>query len=332
MPGEWDEFEKLEPLVAEQLTLSRATRIAKGFSFEQKYLLDGENGTRYLLRITATPTSDIAGRKRQEYETLCGLGNYSSLVPRTFAFGTSRDGSLCFMVLSYFDGMDGEEALGSLSETEQYRLGVQAGRELRNLHAMPAPAGRQEWCHAFREKISGKLRRFSETGIELAGIDPAELVGLIQRGLPGIQSVRQTFLHDDYHPANLIVRHGGLAGIIDFNRYDWGDPVHDFIKMAYFSRALSIPFSAGQVHGYFGGGAPMEFCNSYSFYCAATIVSDILWSHWYEETSGSAGEVARSEKRIRMVVSDHEEFTTNIPRWYREYMPPGPTERGNGTG
>lgn len=319
MPEECDNIEKLGPLVAERVAFSQAVRITKGFSFEQKYVLSGEDGARYLLRITRTPGPEDVQRKRAEYDTLHILRDHSSLVPRTYAFGTSPDESHCFMVLSYFDGVDGEEALGSLSEAEQYRLGVQAGRELRNLHALLAPAESQEWYGAFSAKISGKFRRFSETGIELAGIDPAVLSDLVQKRLPCIRNVRQTFLHDDYHPANLIVQNKGLAGIVDFNRYDWGDPVHDFVKLAYFSRAMSIPFCAGQVEGYHGGTPPPVFWERYSLYCAAAVIPDILWSHWYEEKSGSAGgEVERSEKRIRMVVSDHEGFRSEVPVWYRK--------------
>ena len=51
----------------------------------------------------------------------------------------------------------------------------------------------------------------------------------------------------DVKDGNLIVNGGRLSGIIDFNRYDWGDPVHDFVKTAYFSSAESVPFSAGQM-------------------------------------------------------------------------------------
>lgn len=61
------------------------------------------------------------------------------------------------------------------------------------------------------------------------------------------------FQHDDFHPSNILVQSNSYAGTIDFNRYDWGDPFHDFFKIAYFSREISIPFSIGQIDGYFDG-------------------------------------------------------------------------------
>jgi hypothetical protein len=98
--------------------------------------------------------------------------------------------------------------------------------------------------------------------------------------------------------------------------------VHDFVKLAYFTRVQSIPFCAGQVHGYFSGEPPGEFWKRYALYCAAAIFSDTRWSHQYEEMSGSAGQVERSERRVRMVVSDHEGFTQDVPAWYRKYLRP----------
>ncbi|MCZ3365579.1 MULTISPECIES: aminoglycoside phosphotransferase family protein [Methanobacterium] len=33
------------------------------------------------------------------------------------------------------------------------------------------------------------------------------------------------FQHDDFHAGNIIINNNKeLTGIIDFNRYDWGDP------------------------------------------------------------------------------------------------------------
>jgi aminoglycoside phosphotransferase (APT) family kinase protein len=52
------------------------------------------------------------------------------------------------------------------------------------------------------------------------------------------------FQHDDFHAGNIIVKENRYAGVIDFNRYDWGDPIHEFYKLALFSREVSIPFQS----------------------------------------------------------------------------------------
>lgn len=55
----------------------------------------------------------------------------------------------------------------------------------------------------------------------------------IERHLACLEGRPNQFLHDDFHVGNLIVRDGTYAGVIDFNRYDWGDPVHEFVKLVF---------------------------------------------------------------------------------------------------
>ncbi|KQC05247.1 MAG: hypothetical protein APR53_08200 [Methanoculleus sp. SDB] len=109
-----------------------------------------------------------------------------------------------------------------------------------------------------------------------------------------------------------------------FRHHDWGDPIHDFVKLAYFSRAVSIPFAAGQIDGYTGGEVPASFWNKYALYAAMSIIPDVVWSHWYAETAGSPEQVDYMWERVERVSRDHDGFTEDIPRWYRKYRPTAP--------
>ncbi len=298
---------------------TKVRNIGKGFSFERKYLLSGNGTRRYLVRITTLSDPCILTRKKEEFELIHILDRYSGLVPKARSFGISSDGSACYMVLDYIEGTDAQTALHRYRCEEQYRLGAEAGRVLKKLHALPAPPGLPDWSDAVTEKYSRKVAAFERRGLELQGIDRAHLSGYIRKTLPCIRGTGRTFLHDDYHPANLILHERRLSGIIDFNRYDWGDPVHDFVKAAFFSRAISIPFAVGQIDGYHDGSVPSLFWQKYSLYCAMTLIPDVLWAHDYAEKTGLWEETRRSEARIRTVCSDHEEFTTDIPLWYQEY-------------
>ena len=320
MIDEREAFEKVEAQVRELTGYTAVRSIPKGFSFERKYLLSCNDTKRYLLRIASLSGPGALLHKQAEFKVVRRLRNYSSLVPGAHAFGTSDDGSLCFMLLDFMEGTDGETALGGLATQDQYRLGVQAGRELRRLHAMPAPADLPDWSGAVRAKYARKAAAFDAQGLRLPGIDRARLSRYIRENIPCIRGAGRTFLHGDYHPANLIVRGGRLNGIIDFNRHDWGDPVHDFLKTAFFTRAISVPFSVGQIDGYHEGTVPSLFWKRYAVYCALTIVPDLLWAHDYARKSGSPDEVRRSEARVRRVYADHEGFTTDIPGWYRDYV------------
>jgi aminoglycoside phosphotransferase (APT) family kinase protein len=312
-------FRKVEAQVRALTGYTAVRSIPKGFSFERKYLLSCGDKKRYLLRIVSLPDPGALSHKQAEFEVIRRLRNYSPLVPGAHAFGTSDDESLCFMLLDFMEGTDGEAALDGLTEQDQYRLGVQAGRELKRLHAMLAPVDLPDRSEAVSVKYARKAAAFDAQGLRLPGIDRTCLARYIRENISCIHGAGRTFLHGDYHPANLIVRGGRLTGIIDFNRYDWGDPVHDFLKTAYFSRAISIPFSVGQIDGYHEGSVPSLFWKRYAVYCALTIIPDLLWAHDYACKSGSLDEIGRSEARIRRIYADHEGFATDVPCWYQDY-------------
>ena len=294
-------------------------RLSKGFSFEEKYVLSGNDTKRYLLRITLPADPWLIRYKQTEFEIIRRLRKDSPLIPDAHIFGTSGDESQCFMVLDFIEGTDGEVALSGLCETDQYRIGVQAGKEQKKMHALPAPQGLPDWYESFSAKFARKVAAFDKRGIDLPGIDREHLSGYIHENISCIRNSPRVFLHRDYHPANMVIDKGQLSGIIDFDRYEWGDPVFDFMALAYFSRAVSIPFSVGHIDGYTGGLPSCEFWKRYALYCAMSIIPGHLWACDYAEKTGSPDEIGRSEKSIQMVCADLEGFTTDIPCWYRDY-------------
>ncbi|WP_236597293.1 hypothetical protein [Peribacillus psychrosaccharolyticus] len=64
---------------------------------------------------------------------------------------------------------------------------------------------------------------------------------------------------------------------MDFHQYDWGDPIHEFHKIGIFNREVSIPFSIGQIRGYFINTEPDEyFWRLYSLYLAMFDFSTVI--------------------------------------------------------
>jgi aminoglycoside phosphotransferase (APT) family kinase protein len=309
----------IEEEIRAAVDYSRAERIEKGFSFEKKYLLSGSGGSSCIARICKINSEEVLARKREEFNLIRRLHGYSSLVPEAYLFGVSGDGRSCYMVLEYVQGLDLEEVMPHFSGEEQYELGLQAGRELLNLHRMDAPRFPAEWHERYSWKYARKWARFSESGIDTGVINIEQLSCFISENEQYMRCPRETFLHDDFHPANLIADDGRLAGIIDFNRYDWGDPAHDFVKVAYFSSKISVPFSVGQIDGYNGGNVPDEFWKKYSLYTAMMVIQDMVWSHWYAEQTGSPGEIERMQERTERVWFDHDCFKDEVPGWYHEF-------------
>ena len=314
-----ERLENIEDRIRAVADFDWAERIEKGFSFEKKYLLSGTGEKRYIVRISPANDEEEIGKKTEEFNIVRTLRWFSTLVPEAYSFGVSGDGESCYMVLEYMEGTDLEEAIPQFSEEEQYELGLQAGRELLNLHRLDAPPMSQRWHERYSRKYARKCQRFDEWGIDPGRIDMEQLSRFISENEHHLKCRRETFQHDDYHPANLIVNGGRLSGIIDFNRHDWGDPVHDFVKTAYFSSAISVPFSAGQIDGYNNGNPPEEFWKKYSLYAAMMMIQDMVWGHWYTEQTGSGDQVEQMRERTTRVWFDHDCFEDDVPGWYRDF-------------
>lgn len=312
-------FEKIQESSFELKGFTVVNKIERGYSFEDKYLLKGKDRRDYILRITHMTQKTDADAKKEEFNLIKQLRRYSSLVPNAYFFGVSEEESFCYMILEYIHGEDGEETISGLDSDEQYMLGQDAGRELLALHRMELPFNDKPWHERFSEKYARKCAIFGEMNINTGIIDMEKISCFISENASRMKCRRETFLHDDYHPANLIVSGERLKGIIDFGRYDWGDPVHDFVKLAYFSSAESIPFSAGQIDGYHSGDVPTEFWKKYSLYSAMTTIPDIVWSHWYSAKTGSPEQVELMWERVNRVYRDHDAFSSDIPRWYMDF-------------
>jgi len=92
--------------------------------------------------------------------------------------------------------------------------------------------------------------------------------------------------HDDFHPSNLVV--------------------------AYFSRNDSIPFSVGQIDGYFSGKIPEQFWRLYCLNNALIMLPTISWTLKVVPL-----QLEPMLDRIRIVLEDHKNFEHVIPSWHR---------------
>jgi aminoglycoside phosphotransferase (APT) family kinase protein len=300
--NEW--FHKRIPFLGN----SRLERIHKGYSNDRKYLVrDSEGVPRYILR---TYDIDQDPGKRLEYSRLEMMEKQGVNCSRPVDIGVLPEQQLGYMIVSFIEGNDATDELPLLTEDEQLKIGVQAGRELKKIHGVGCPVPMKTW----EERMLAKHRRYrteyAKCGVSIH--NDTELLSFIDRSLHWMKDRPNLFQHDDYHVGNLIVKDGNLSGVIDFNRYDWGDPYHDFVKVGIFSAEISVPFSIGQIREYHSPLEPDElFWSLYSLYLAMTLVSSVLWV-----LKVCPDELNSMMKKINKVMDDHDNFESVIPQWY----------------
>ncbi len=135
------------------LNFVRKEPIDKGWSGDQKYCVMDENGTRYLLRITDMAQHDA---KQAEFNMMKQVARLGVSMCQPIAFGVCVDG--VYSVQSWIDGEDAEQVIPGLSETAQYAYGLEAGRILRRIHAIPAPTEQEDWSFGLIERWTIKSK------------------------------------------------------------------------------------------------------------------------------------------------------------------------------
>jgi len=103
---------------------------------------------------------------------------------------------------------------------------------------------------------------------------------------------------------------GGNLYIIDFDRYDFGDPWEEFNRIT-FSAALSPHFATGQLDGYFGGKPPLEFFKLMAFYICANAVSSLPWAADFGQD-----EVDTMLRQAEDVLEWFDNMRNPVPTWY----------------
>ncbi|MDN4075007.1 aminoglycoside phosphotransferase family protein [Fictibacillus terranigra] len=290
----------------------KVEHIPKGFSGDEKYAVTLNDGRVVLLRLAAMEKYE---RKKSEFQLLNHLMQYPVQSPEAVEIGRLDQMGLCFYVLSYIDGEDASEVLPHLSEEEQYQIGKSAGKDLWGMHQYPAPDELEPW----HERVMSKFYRYLEayeTG-EVKINNDGKIKAFIERNKHHLKSRPNRFQHDDFHPSNLVVRDKRYAGVIDFNRFDWGDPYHDFCKVGLFSKEVSVPFCIGQINGYFKNKLPEDFWMIYALYMAMNVMSAIVWS--VRETPDQVDEML---ERLNGVLEDHQDFEVLQPKWYTKHASP----------
>lgn len=294
------------PLLIDRILdgLGRWLFIDAGYSADRKYLVEGCDGRRYVLRV-----SSIEHRTARyfEFKSIGELCRQGVRCAETIRFGVEQD--VCFCLYTYVEGDSASDALPKLTENQQHEFGLQAGHDLRLIHqALKTSEPVDE--RAIRE---GKFERFSsrlnELGISFEGQEVSER--FVRDNVRRLEGRPVSFRHGDYHPGNLIAKDGEFSGVIDFNRCDWGDPYDDFYKTAFFGAPVSARYANGLIRGYFQGSPPDDFWPLYNVYVAATLPADIVWAEaLFPE------ELPDAMMRVENITRTHDFVTGGPPEWW----------------
>ena len=200
------------------------------------------------------------------------------------------------------------ELAASYSDTEQYVYGLEAGRILRKIHSIPAPATQEDWEIRFNRKMDYKIKKYVECPIKYE--NGQAFIDYINENRHLLKNRPQVYQHGDYHIGNMMIDRGGQLHVIDFNRNDYGDPWEEFNRIVWCAQKAPL-FASGMVNGYFDNNVPMEFWRLLALYISSNTLSSVYWAIPFGQD-----EVNTMLNQAKEVLSWYDNMRNPVPTWY----------------
>ena len=285
-------------------TIVTTEPIDKGWSGDRKYRVTTSNGSVYLLRISE---EDKAEKKQRQFAAMSRAAELGIPMCLPVEFGHCPEG--VYSLQSWVDGEDAESIMAGFSAEDQYRFGLDAGRILKKLHTIPAPADAEDWSQRFGKKIDRKIKMYNECPLRYPKDEP--IFRHIAKSRHLLDGRPQTYQHGDYHIGNMMIHRDGTLYIIDFDRDDWGDPWEEFNRIVWCAQAAPY-FATGMVDGYFDSQVSLAFWELLALYICSNTLSSLPWAIPFGEK-----EIATMQNQASEILSWYDDFRTVIPSWYR---------------
>lgn len=268
--------------------------IEKGWSPDLKFIAESES--KYLVRLTYL-------EKSTSFDLIQGFSD-EILVSKPVAY---LKGRYFVEVYHWLEGIDIEYEIHNLDYKKQYILGIEAGKALKTIHSIEGPE--MDWYDKYSTKVERIIANYLSCGVRMNNDDM--IIKYLRDNLMLLMSRPITFQHGDFHIGNMILTPDERLGIIDFNRSSFGDPWEEFDRLT-FTWQKSPFFTIGQLHGYFDDVTDIFF-RVMAFYHALNAIAGIPWAIPFGEE-----DVEVMKKNYRLIMEHYDDFTTFIPKWYRE--------------
>ncbi|AXI68370.1 aminoglycoside phosphotransferase family protein [Streptococcus suis] len=277
--------------------------LTKGWSTDQKYKVQLEDGRFGLLRIAERPAYEA---KRLEFQLVEKLFDQGLPVAEPLSFWA--DDLSVYTLYEWVEGQDMNEVASDLSDSVLYDLGCQAGQFLRTLHALPIDQSQRDWNSFYQAKIDNKLAAYQATSHSYP--NGQAMIDFVQANRHLLEGRPIAYHHGDFHTGNFLLGRDGKLKILDFDRYDIGDPWEEFNRLI-FTADLSPAFARGQVDAYFDGVIPEEFWRLMALYVTVNSLGALSWAEQVDSE-----QIPLMKLQAQKISGWYEYFNHHLPRWY----------------
>lgn len=287
-------------------TWKKINLIDKGWSNDKKYCVITDSDEYLLLRISDIKEYDI---KEIEFNSLKLLDSINNIMSRPIEFGICNNGKNVFMLLTWIKGEDADKKILSYSLEKQYQLGFEAGEILKKIHSISIKKNNL-WENRFNLKIDKKILTYEKCSVKFNGSE--DIINYINKNRYLLKNRIECFQHGDYHLSNMIITEDDSIGIIDFNRFDYGDPWEEFNRITW-CVDVSPEFASGRINGYFDNKVPLEFFKLLGLYIGSNQLSSVPWAINFGQK-----QIDVMLNQVKNVLRYYDNFKSIIPSWYVE--------------
>jgi serine/threonine-protein kinase len=280
--------------------------IDRGVSGDRKYRVVTSDGYALLLRVSDPSQYD---NKKTVFDALKRVEALGVPISRPVDFGFTADGDV-YQLLTWCSGSTADAVLPTLTQSDQYALGIQAGKILRTLHTLPTPDGVADWYTRYAGKNDERIDSYLTCGVKIDGGDV--LYDYYQQNRHRLRDRPQCFNHGDYHADNLMVSDALELSVIDWDLYDdnlYGDPWWEFNRILH--TELIPSFATGMLRGYFCGDPPEEFWRVLAVYLTSGVLMLVSWGVYVQPDC--LDECKQTAANVLQWYNGMQNF---IPAWY----------------
>ena len=285
------------------MDFSSKIAINKGWSDDKKYCVTDQHQQKYFLRVSDKEKLDS---KKFEFDMMKKVASLG--VPMCKPISIELCDDEVHSLHEWIDGKDARETILTVSKEQQYTYGVEAGSILRIIHSLPVTEVREDWEHFFNRKIDDKIKKYKECPIQYE--NGQIFIDFLNSNREWLKDRPQVLQHGDYHIGNFMIGEDRKIYVIDFDRFDVGDPWEEFNRIVW-SAQVSPYFASGMIDGYFDHKVPVLFWKLLAIYILNNLVGSLPWAVPY-----GPEEIAVMQHQAKEILEWYDDMKQIIPSWY----------------
>lgn len=275
--------------------------ITKGWSKEKKFFVKRQEGDKFLLRISPLETYED---KKKFFEKISRVAKLDIPMSCPVEFGICEQG--VYYLETWIDGEDAKEVIPEMADNQQYFYGLKAGKILKKIHSISVPENIEDWKSHFNKKIERNIERYWKCPIKYQNGE--KIISYINDNRHLLNNRPQCFQHGDYHIENMMIKNEEVV-VIDFGRYDYGDPWEEFNRIIW-TADVSPLFASGMIQAYFDGTPPLDFWKLLKLYIGSNVIASISWGNFGQSDLETMLGYAQK------FYGWYEGMTREVPTWY----------------